>query len=319
MNSITGIQTKEKLKEFFKGKVKVKEPLALHTYMKIGGPVDFFLNPSDIDDLKAAVEYLTTNKIPFKVIGKGTNLLVSDEELPMAAIELSSDYFKHIEKQETSVYARAGASLAGFVNFTKQNSLSGGEFLAGIPGSIGGAVCMNAGARDITQAGQGRMRCVADIVNKVEVLTRNNKIKTLKKQEIEFSYRSSNLADKIIIGAWFGLELKAQQFISRDIAQYLNNKMMTQELSMPNAGCIFKNPKASKMSAGALIDQANMKGFSIGDAAVSSIHANFIINRGKASFDQVVALMKQVQEKVKIQYSVDLEPEVEIWDKQGVK
>lgn len=319
MKTISELKIREKLQEIFKGKIKVNEPLSAHTYIKIGGPVDLLLSPVDVEDLKTVVKFLVAQDIPMWIIGKGSNLLVSDESLPIAAIKLDSAFFQKITKQDNCVYAQAGVSLAKFINFNKNNGLSGSEFLAGIPGSIGGAIFMNAGSRNISLGNSKQLCSISDILIKVQVMDKQGNVKILAKKDIEFTYRDCGLTDQIILAAWFELKPMRQEIITRGIEAFLSNKMNTQELSLPNAGCIFKNPAESALSAGALIDQANLKGFSIGDAEISFIHANFIVNKGKASFAQVRSLIAKIQTTVENKYSIRLEPEVKIWDKEGLK
>ncbi|MBU1044878.1 MAG: UDP-N-acetylmuramate dehydrogenase [Candidatus Omnitrophica bacterium] len=319
MKTISNLKIQENLARVFKGRIRQNEALSQHTYMKIGGPVDLFLNPEDIADLKAAVEFLNQAAIPWVIIGKGSNLLVSDQHLPIAAIELSSAFFQELSRQNNVVYAAAGVSLASFINFNKSQGLAGSEFLAGIPGSIGGAVFMNAGARNLNSAGLEKLCSVFDIVSQVQVMDKAGELSIISKKDIEFSYRSCGLDDQIVIAAWFELEPGAEVKIDLDIQAFLDNKIKTQELGLPNAGCIFKNPSIIKISAGALIEQANLKGLAIGDAAVSLIHANFIVNKGKASFAQVKSLISQIQVIVENKFSVYLEPEVKIWDREGFK
>ncbi|MBU1087780.1 MAG: UDP-N-acetylmuramate dehydrogenase [Candidatus Omnitrophica bacterium] len=319
MKTISNIKIQEDLARVFKGRIRLNESLAEHTYIKIGGPVDLFLNPEDIADLRAAIEFLNKADIPWVIIGKGSNLLVSDQVLPIAAIELNNDFFQQISKRDNIVYAAAGVSLARFVNFNKSQGLAGSEFLAGIPGSIGGAVFMNAGARDLYSGSLEKICSIADITVKVQVMDKQGNLRIINKKDIKFSYRSCGLDEQIILAAWFELKPGVEQKIDLDIQVFLNNKIKTQELCLPNAGCIFKNPAATKVSAGALIDQASLKGLAIGDAAISFIHANFIVNKGNASFAQVKSLIVKIQETVKNKYSICLEPEVKIWDREGLE
>ncbi len=319
MKTMLDNQIQEKLLEFFKGRIRVNEYLSRHTYIKIGGQVDLFLNPINIEELKKTVQFLNQENIPWVIIGKGSNLLAGDHRHSITVIELNSDFFKSLFIQADLVYAAAGVSLASFIAFNKNNRLSGSEFLAGIPGSIGGAVFMNAGSRGLYPLSSGKVCSVADIVVKIQVMDKNGNISIIARRDIDFSYRDCGLSDQIIIAAWFKLKPCLEQEITQNINTFLNNKIKTQELNIPNAGCIFKNPLGTKFSAGALIDKANLKGLAIGDAAVSSLHANFIINNGKANFSQVKDLILKIQETVKNKYSIHLELEVKIWDREGLK
>jgi len=312
-------QIQEKLQRFFKGQIRLNESLSSHTYIKIGGPVDLFLNPIDIDDLKKVVQFLNKENISWIIIGKGSNVLAADHRHSIAVIELNSDFFKSLFIKNNFVYAAAGVNLASFVNFNKKNGLTGSEFLAGIPGSIGGAVFMNAGSRDLYPNSLKKVCSISEIVVKIQVMDKNGNINIIARKDIDFSYRTCAFNEQIIIAAWFDLKPCLGKEINRNINVFLNNKIKTQELNIPNAGCIFKNPLGTKFSAGALIDKADLKGMAIGDAAVSSVHANFIINNGKASFSQVKDLIMKIQETVKNKYFVCLETEVEIWDREGLK
>jgi len=304
----------QKMQDIFKGEIEKNEPLSRHTSFKIGGAAKYLLTPIDSDDLSGTIEFLNNNGLGFRVIGKGSNLLVSDSKIPHAVIKLDSKYFKRIEKFGNVVYAAAGATLAGFCNFTHANGLSGCEFLTGIPGTIGGALIMNAGVRSITPAFGGKYRSIANIVIKITIMDYDGKTSIISAKEADFAYRSSQLKDKIILGAWFELKPSGKDDIIKNTRDFWDKRAFNQDYSLPNAGCVFKNPKDINLSAGALIERCGFKGFRIGDAEVSTKHANFILNKGRATSSDVKQIIIMVQKKVNDEFGVTLEPEVEIWE-----
>lgn len=307
--------TEKRIREFYRGIIKIDEPLRNYTTMRIGGTVKFFLVPVDCADLSSLLKFLNAGSIPVYIIGNGSNLLVSDLNLPVACVQLSSEYFKRKSRQENIIFAAAGVSLASLVQFSKEQELSGLEFLAGIPGSVGGALAMNAGVKTLDELYQAKELCsISDSLVKVEVIDRDGNIFLCSKDELEFGYRYSNLKDKIILGAWFELFPQKEEKIKNRIDSFLAHKQNTQELLSACAGCVFKNPNKETLSAGELIDRCNLKGISIGDAQISTVHANFIVNKGNAKFKQVKALMEMMQKKVQDNFGVLLEVEIEIWD-----
>ncbi|MBU4304270.1 MAG: UDP-N-acetylmuramate dehydrogenase [Candidatus Omnitrophica bacterium] len=315
MNCLMLTAVEQKLRGGFKGIIKIDEPLSAHTSIKIGGPAKFFFIPADGGELRFLLRFLKDESIPACILGNGSNLLVTDERLSVAVIQLNSEYFKNIEYDDALVFAGSGVLLANFVSFAAANGLSGCEFLAGIPGTIGGALVTNAGARDINQQGDDMYRNIGDVVKKVRIMDNEANISCLKREDLEFGYRSSSLKNAIILGAWFDLIPAKKDDIRKSIDNFLSKKRSTQELLMPNAGCVFKNPAGSLLSAGALIERCALKGHIVGDAQVSPRHANFIVNRGNARFEHVKTLMNFIQKKVENDFSVRLEPEVEIWEK----
>jgi len=226
-------------------------------------------------------------KLPLRIIGAGSNILVDDKEIRGIVVKLNSPYFKRIviephtnfcKKQSEKVIAvGAGVSLAQLVRRTQRNGLSGFELLSGIPGTVGGALIMNSGN-------------IGDRILDVTVMDKQGRVKILKRKETQFSYRSSNLSRYVILNAHFKLIKKNKKAIAKFIKDYLDYRQEVQDYAYPSAGCFFKNPDSK--SAAYFIERAGLKGSSFGDAAVSSKHANFIINKGKASFLDVVRLVK---------------------------
>ncbi|MFH2137007.1 MAG: UDP-N-acetylmuramate dehydrogenase [Candidatus Omnitrophota bacterium] len=304
----------KKIKKFFKGEVRGNEFLAGHTSMRIGGPAKLFLIPEDIDDLSAVLKFLNAKKMKTMVIGAGTNLLIDDQALAAAVLKLEAPFFKQITQKDNILFAYAGVNLLSLINFAKMCRLSGCEFLCGIPGTVGGALFMNAGTRDVNDPQGVQYKCIADIVKNVQVTDRAGNVSILTKEELSFGYRCSNLRDYIILGAWFELSPETTDNIQKLINRFSLHRKNTQFINLPNAGCVFKNPDKAQISAGKLIEDCNLKGQSVGDAQISDVHANYIVNKGNARFSQVKELIGKVQKEVYQQFSVSLEPEIEIWE-----
>jgi UDP-N-acetylmuramate dehydrogenase len=295
-----------------KGKVRLQEPLKYHTTFKIGGPAKFFLEPKDTGDLKALLNLLRRGKISFLLIGAGSNLLISDKGVDKAVLSLRSPYFQRIHFKNTSLEVAAGAMLNRVVLAAQRHGLSGLEFLAGIPGTIGGALVMNAGITEKGRSPQSpSVRSIGDLIEKVIVMDYNGNIKTLDKKDIEFGYRESSLAKYIILGARLKLVKKNKKEIKNRIQKYINYRKGTQDATGNSAGCIFKNPRG--YSAGKLIDLCDLKGKKIGDASVSRKHANFILNTGQARAQDVFKLMDLIRERVKDRFNITLKSEIKIW------
>jgi len=286
-----------------KGRIKLKEPLKKHTSFKIGGPAEIFIQPAGIGDLKLLIGCARRDKIPVVVLGAGSNVLVSDKGVEGIVLKLDAVAFKGVIFSGQRLYAGSGLLLSRLIQESERNSLSGLEFLVGIPGTIGGALAMNAGAWG---------RSIGDLVEKVKVMDYNGKINLLGREKIKFAYRKSSLARYIILEACLKLNKKAREKIKDDIKRYAGLRLNTQDLSLPNAGCIFRNPRGASQ-AGKLIDLCGLKGRSMGGAAISMRHANFILNRRNAKAADVLKLMDLMKEKVKEKFSLDLESEIKIW------
>jgi UDP-N-acetylmuramate dehydrogenase len=409
-----------------RGKLKTNEQLARHTSFKIGGPVQFWFEPKDLSDLQNLVNSVCKKRMPLRIIGAGSNTLVDDKGIKGIVVKLNSPCFKRITVNpapstgqrrikarrggvnQQLIGAGAGLSLARLLRCAQMHGLSGLELLAGIPGTVGGALIMNAGD-------------IGDRVLDVTVMDKQARVKVLKRKDIRFGYRSSNLGRYIILNAHFKLIKKDKRAIAKSINNYLDYRQKTQDLSRPSAGCFFKNPnlksvlrlnsglmvspstgsgssrvksrgdvkqsilrlrflrqvvrqahhaanhaeqsrgtqdassfdrlrtntERSRMcskdteqsrsagqvvspstgsgssraksrdevepSAAYFIERAGLQGSSIGDAAVSSKHANFIINKGRASFADILRLKAYITRCVKIKFNSDLKPEIKIW------
>ncbi len=289
----------------FEGKVKFKEPMRNHTSLKIGGPADIFAMPQDLSSLKNMHINLRRNKIPFFPLGGGTNILVRDGGIEGAVISLR--FFRRTgvlskDNKYAYLFAEAGTLLQRIVNFSKENGYSGVEGLAGIPGTVGGAIFGNAGAFGYE---------MKDVLISVEVMDIEGRIKRFKAEEINFGYRSTSISrNELILGAEIKLKKDEKEKVSAKVDDFLEKKREKQPLREPSAGCVFKNPAG--LSAGKLIDEAGCKGIRIGDVEVSSIHANFFINKGRANASDFIRLMEEVAHRVKERFGVVLEPEIKI-------
>ncbi len=280
------------------------EPLKNHTWLRIGGPARFFFRPKTIEQVKTIIKRCKENNISWKVIGQGANILVNDKGIDGAVIKLDTDGFGQIEFDNSSVVVGSAVPLPKLIQETIKKGLGGVEILVGIPGSVGGAVKVNAG---------GRFGDIGTVTSVVWSIDTDGEDSIREKPELTFEYRKSNITDQIIIKARLDLTPEDPQRLLTRMKETFIIKKNTQPLSSFSAGCIFKNPPDSK-PAGMLIDQAGLKGYRIGGAVVSERHANFIINEGNATFEDVIQLMKIIQEKVFDKFNVKLEPEIEIWE-----
>ena len=305
-------QKKNELKGLFAEKISFGESLSGFTSMGVGGPAEALLIPSETDEITKAVVWCSSNNVKWCVLGGGTNIVVKDEGIKGLVIaitkKLSGFIHENIEGS-SRVRIKAGTALSHLCNWAADNGLEGLEFAAGIPGTFGGAVKMNAG----TSAGW-----ISDILESITVISSNGENKYLSRSEIESSYRKlrlKNVADpgdicgSIIIEASIILKNGSADAIKAKIKKSIENRKANQPLGYKNAGCIFRNPE-NNLPAGKLIEMAGLKGTESGGAKVSDIHANFIINTGDASARDVLALIDIVKTTVSEKFSVTLEPEV---------
>ncbi len=296
----------EEMRQSVKGEILIGVPMSEHTSFKIGGNADFVIKPIDKDDAIATARYFQKKNQSFIVLGKGSNVLVSDYGLRLPVVFFEEALSKY-EINGRNVYAEAGVDLQRLSVATFKHNLSGMEMLAGIPGSLGGALLMNAGAY-----GQE----IYDNLNWVEIVGGGEKRK-LKKKEIKIKYRETEFKDEVLIAAEFSLNKlddKSYEFQKKVREENLTKRRESQPLSMPNAGCIFKNVIIDDkiVSAGRLIDQCGLKGLKVGQAMVSEKHANFIVNLGNAKADDVVKLIQTIKAKVKAQHQVSLALEIKM-------
>ncbi len=282
--------------------IKTGLPLAKYTTFKIGGKAKFYFEPSNRRQLSQALEFAARNKLPVFTLGAGSNILISDRGVDGLVIRLSHADFKRISVRGRFIRCACAVSLSKLAQAAQRGSLSGGEFLVGIPGSLGGGLLMNAGAWGSS---------IADIVEEIEVMGYNGKIKVLKRNSLKFGYRCSGLKNYVILSAKLKFSPKDKSAIERLMRQYLLKRLVTQKTRLANAGCIFKNPVGC--SAGKLIDLCGLKGVSRGKAVVAQKHANFILNRGGAKSADVLELMRFVRKSVKAKFKINLQPEIKVW------
>lgn len=283
--------------------VETGYPLAEHTWYGMGGPADYFIRPQTVEQFREVVQRCGENNVPIYVLGLGSNLLVSDGGLRAAVIKLESDQFTQTQFDGEKLIAWAGADLSKLVMSCVRRGLSGIESLTGIPGSIGGAVKMNAG---------GNFGDIGAAVKTVTLMDNKGNIFEKSKPELIFDYRCTNITTRIILSAELELSITDPEQILQTVKEIWIYKKNSQPLNTKNAGCIFKNPRG--VSAGALIDRAGLKGTRIGGAVVSEKHANFIIAEKGCKSRDVMKVIELVRKKVKEQFNIDLELEIEIWD-----
>ena len=289
----------------FGGLEKIVEknyPLANHTWYGLGGPADYFLRPQSVEQLKDVVRRCRENRIRIYVMGFGSNLLISDDGLRAAVITLEEEQFKQTQFDDENVTAWAGAELSKLVLTCVKKGLSGIEALIGIPGSIGGAVKMNAG---------GNFGDIGAAVETVTLMDNQGSVFEKSKPELMFDYRRTNITAKFILNARLKLAPGDPEQIMQTVKEIWIYKKNTQPLNTKNSGCIFKNPRG--LSAGALIDRAGLKGLQIGGAIVSEKHANFIIAQEGCKSRDVMRLIDAMKQRVIERFDTELQPEIEIW------
>lgn len=280
--------------------VRPNEPLAEHTTWKIGGPADLFLIPDNDEELAAALALLHRHGVPWYVLGRGSNTLVSDKGVRGAVIKLG-DGFDEVHFDGGTVSAGASYSFIKLSVMAGKEGLTGLEFAGGIPGTVGGAVYMNAGAHHSD---------ISRILQSADIIWEDGSRSVFGKEEMAFSYRHSILHQKkgIVTRAVFRLESGDRKEIAAAMASYKDRRLRTQPLQMPCAGSVFRNPPGDH--AARLIEAAGLKGLREGAAEVSRLHANFIVNHGGATAEDVLTLIRRVQQKVEEIYGIALVPEV---------
>lgn len=287
----------DQLTKNYKGEIRLNEPLAPFTSLKLGGPADVFLMPKDKQDVIEAVKWIKEYNLNYYVLGFGTNLLVSDSGFRGVVIHLSNSLDK-VEIVQNTVYAEAGISLPLLVLETLKQGLGGMEMLGGVPGTLGGAVIMNAGA----YGGE-----IFDVIKKVEVV-RGTEFLILAKKDIHYEYRKTNLDKDIVIATHFELKQGNKEELMEKRKDMLKKRRDSQPLELPNAGSIFKNPTGH--FAGVLIEQCGLKGHRVGGVSVSEKHANFLVNDKNGTAADMMILIDHVRRTVREQFSVELEMEV---------
>lgn len=282
--------------------VRENEPLAPCTWLRIGGPAQYFAEPTSIDELQALVARFREQDLPVRVLGGGSNLVVRDEGVPGLVLRLSAPAFSEITVEGTTIRAGGGAKLGHLVSTAVREGLAGLEQLVGIPGTVGGALHGNAGTENC-DIGQSTI--------KATVLTRAGEVRERGADELSFSYRQSSLNELAILSAEFGLEPDDVRELTKRMQTQWIIKRSVQPESDQNAALIFKNPGG--LSADSLIEQAGLKGTRMGKVEVSDKHANFMVAEPGASSNDVIRLIELVKGRVSEFAGVELETEIEIW------
>lgn len=286
-----------------KDAILTDEPLSRHTSFRIGGPAKYFVEPQSAEDINNIIKLCRTENMPFAIIGNGSNLLVSDKGFDGVVISISKG-MRRIETDGERIYAEAGALLSLIAKEALNNSLTGFEFAGGIPGTLGGAVVMNAGAYG------GEM---VQVIESVKVLDKAGNMLTLSNAELEFGYRHSVIPEKeyIVVAATIKLsKTDNTEAIKNTMQELLAKRKEKQPLEFPSAGSTFKRPEG--YFAAKLIEDAGLKGFTVGGACVSEKHSGFVINKGQATAKDVLLLIDHVSKTVYERFGVELEPEVKM-------
>ena len=281
--------------------IRRNEPLARHTTLRVGGPADVYIEPASEEDLAGVVKFCSGRDVPFFVIGRGSNLLVRDGGFRGVIICLSHANFGRIEVADGRLHCGAGAKLKNVAVEARRHGLSGMEFLEGIPGSVGGALRMNAGAMG---------GATFEVVESVRLMDFDGNVRELTPQGMSVEYRGCGaLKNHIALGAVFKGRPDSQESIVQRMSAFSRKRWISQPAA-PSAGCMFKNPET--IPAGKLIDELGLKGTRVGDAVVSAEHGNFIVNDGNATARDVLELIAILKARVKEARGIELQTEVEI-------
>ncbi|GGA32631.1 UDP-N-acetylenolpyruvoylglucosamine reductase [Kroppenstedtia guangzhouensis] len=283
--------------------VRINEPLSRHTTWKVGGPADLLVYPTDKGELERAMSVIRKHGIPWRVIGRGSNLLVRDGGIRGAVVKMGNG-LDHLQVEGDRVTAGGGYSFVKLSVMVARHGLTGLEFAGGIPGTVGGAVFMNAGAHGSE---------VCEVLEKAEVLLENGEWAVFHNEDLQFSYRTSILQKEkrgVVTEATFQLREGNREEVAAVMARFKERRRQTQPLQDRCAGSVFRNPPGDH--SGRLIEAAGLKGYRIGDAEVSTRHANFIINRGNATANDVLTLIRHIIRTIEQEYGVTLVPEVQV-------
>lgn len=290
------------LKSQIRGRVLTHVPMKDLTSLKIGGRADILAYPLDEDDLGELLAYAGEKKLSYYVVGRCTNLLVKDGGVRGLLIDLSEGFNRIDDSGPLEVVAEAGVPLRKIMDYCVNKDMAGLEFTSGIPGTLGGAIAMNAGAYGSE---------MKDVVVKVEIMGKDGVVRKVEKESLNFTYRGSNLNDiGIVLRAYLRLSKGNKQEMRERIKAYAKKRGSTQTVSYPNAGSIFKNPP--EIPAGRLIEELGLKGCRMGGAQISDVHANYIVNVGEASSKDVLALIALAQKKAMEERGIPLETEIKI-------
>ncbi|NUQ81326.1 MAG: UDP-N-acetylmuramate dehydrogenase [Bacteroidetes bacterium] len=287
----------DELAKAFQGEIRLSEPLAHYSSLKLGGPADVFLLPKSRNDVVEAVRWINKYRYQHYILGYGTNVLISDSGFRGVVVRIA-DQLTDIRFEGKEVYAEAGASLPLLVLETLKQGLAGLESLGGVPGTVGGALLMNAGAYGSE---------IFDVVKTVDVV-RGTRLMTLKREEVRFEYRKTNLDHDFILGTLLVLKQGDREALMERRKELLKKRRDTQPLELPNAGSIFKNPPGQY--AGQLIESCGLKGYRIGGVSVSEKHANFLVNDQSGTAEDLIRLIEYVTRIVYEKHGIRLEMEV---------
>jgi UDP-N-acetylmuramate dehydrogenase len=287
----------------FRAIVKADEPLAPHIWFRLGGPARFLARPRTLDELLGLLRRCRDERLPFKVLSGGSNVLVRDEGVDALVIHLESPAFSDVAVRDSRVEAGAAVPLTALISQTARAGLAGLEFLTGIPGTVGGALRGNAGDRQVAIGQFVRRATVIDAADEIQVRDRD---------DLSFDARGSNLDEPVILSAEFELEPADPEAVVRRMRRLWIIKKENQPYGHQSSGCIFKDPTPD-LPAGALIDQAGLKGTRVGGAEVSDRHANFIVAQPGASSSDVLRLIDQIRQRVWQQFGYELELQIQVW------
>ena len=318
----------KELKKEFRGGCRVDEPLCKHTTFRIGGPASLWVEPKDTEDLQLLMRFISRHKMPFFILGGGSNILVKDKGFAGIVVHLDSKNDKNIKLKEIDnkrliIESGSAVRIKNLLDFCRSFSLSGLEFMTGIPARLGGSLMMNAGIGSSLKDNDSPVN-IGDLVEEVKVIDSRGEIHILDKEKLQFGYRYSNLSKYIILSAKLRLRKDKKENIAKRCDELLEHRKKSQEIKFPSCGSVFKNPSLAEfkksrfkidtanLTAGRLIDLCGLKGKRIGGAQISLKHANFIVNTGEASAEDVLSLIKLIKGRVEEKIGVMLKLEVRI-------
>lgn len=292
------INSSENISEIFRHDVHLQK----YTSFRTGGKAEIFVEPLGILELKRVLQFCKDKQKKVFIFGKGTNLLVGDNGVKGVVIHLGGINFKNVERNGKYVLSGAGVNLAQLIRAAALSGFAGLEALAGIPGTVGGAVMMNAG---------GKYGDISDTISSLTTMTLDGTIIKHRRKDVAFEYRGCNLLEQIVIEVEFQLNESKIEVVLEKMDEIYNEKQENQPLGTLNAGSVFKN--TSQYKAAELIDKANLKGLKVGGAIVSEKHANFIVNTGNATSTDILELIKIIKETILKKHNISLEEEIHIW------